>query len=310
MYPILPHNSLEHAMLRCHAQMLASNDFLRALAQNKWEGSVCLQSPLLASANSIHPWLATNAFNSYQHFFYHANSDRGSRSTSIPEESLNEIRKSTTQTQFSNPPPISVSSSFIDSSSPLNEEKRGSPVFFSKSSSPKISLPTCERAMPASSVTPSQQDVHSPASSNSLSPASDVVECTRKRKRSKRMEVRPVEKDSYPCSICGASYPHKFELNRHIKVSHVRPHRCNQCGKGFGHRNYLKVHIETVHLGQKSHQCRLCGKYLSTGGNLNVHVRTIHFGEKKYNCPICNRSFGQQCNMKTHMKRHYSKSDD
>lgn len=117
-------------------------------------------------------------------------------------------------------------------------------------------------------------------------------------------------KPSFKCPQCGVSYPHRFELNRHIKVSHIRPHRCEHCGKGFGHKNYLQVHIETVHLGRKMHKCDLCGKYLSTGGNLSVHVRTIHMGEKKYKCSICSRTFGQQCNMKTHMKRHFCKQDD
>ncbi|XP_077974320.1 uncharacterized protein LOC144429946 [Styela clava] len=117
-------------------------------------------------------------------------------------------------------------------------------------------------------------------------------------------------KSNFKCSQCGVTYPHRFELNRHIKVSHVRPHRCEHCGKGFGHKNYLQVHIETVHLGRKIHKCDLCGKYLSTGGNLSVHIRTIHMGEKKYKCSVCSRTFGQQCNMKTHMKRHFFKQSE
>jgi len=132
-----------------------------------------------------------------------------------------------------------------------------------------------------------------------------MIELSHRRKEA----VVTSQEKAHKCHLCPASYHHKFELNRHVKVSHVRPHKCEFCQKGFGHRNYLRMHIETVHFGRKSYECRYCGKFLSTSGNLNVHVRTIHFGEKKYKCPICSRSFGQQCNMKTHMKRHQAEKN-
>ena len=314
LHSALSHNAMEQAMLQYQAQVLASNDILRALVHKKWEDTIALQRPLLASTTLSpafpHPWVAANAFHSYQHLLHPTSSTvNGIFGSSIATRPTKAERNSPLHQDFSIPPPVSSETNLPPASTSSINEISGSPI--SNSAIDFANYPPSSKVDSVSNSIDLSTDAASlsPVSTSSLSPNHDVIEGSRKRKRSKRSDDKTTDKDSYPCSICGASYPHKFELNRHIKVSHVRPHRCDQCGKGFGHRNYLKVHIETVHLGQKSHQCRLCGKYLSTGGNLNVHVRTIHFGEKKYNCPVCNRSFGQQCNMKTHMKRHYSKSD-
>ena len=318
-YPTVSNTALEQ-VFQYQAQMLASTDIIRAMAQKHLEESLALHRPFLASAKMAapyNPWLTTASLNSYQPLFYPVASSHnfleGAHTSTGKIKDQDSINQHLTSPRSS----IIASPTLPPTSPPSIEVKSGSPISNSSTEfaikSHFLPLPVPEKMSVTAHQKSEAQTLETPSlstlSQTTLSPNLCVDQESRKRKKSRRSEDKANEKDSYPCSICGASYPHKFELNRHIKVSHVRPHRCNQCGKGFGHRNYLKVHIETVHLGQKSHQCRLCGKYLSTGGNLNVHVRTIHFGEKKYNCPVCSRSFGQQCNMKTHMKRHYSKSD-
>ena len=324
----LPKTTMEQALLQYQAQVLASNDYFRALAHQRLQESFLGRN--FYSATPIGPtlntWLPSSRFHSFQNSIYsmvptycqkNALENMKKEETKAPMGDHRVLKPTSALSSLSSQSSLSptltnsssgmvelqnMASSLVKSHSPLQAQTQLQAFTALQSSNNISNKNSCE--INSTSV----------SSTNHQTASSDfkLNDSNRKRKRPKRSDEKPTssEKESYTCTICGASYPHKFELNRHIKVSHVRPHRCNECGKGFGHRNYLKVHIETVHLGQKSHQCRLCGKFLSTGGNLNVHVRTIHFGEKKYNCPVCSRSFGQQCNMKTHMKRHYTKSEE
>lgn len=318
--PLISNTVMEQAFLQHQAaQILASNDYLRALAHQTLQESYLRRSfyPPPHVASTLNSWLPSSRFHPFQNSFYPVSSQY--RPNKILENETNQKTNTSSQDHSSSLPTLPSSSSKIncnwsDKESTSGSLKEKNPIFTSTPSDDRTreapEEPKCSTKVSNEFV--SETNSTSSSKNKRFSLDFNPKESERKRKRPKRSDEKPTasDKESFPCSICGASYPHKFELNRHIKVSHVRPHRCNECGKGFGHRNYLKVHIETVHLGQKSHQCRLCGKFLSTGGNLNVHIRTIHFGEKKYNCPVCNRSFGQQCNMKTHMKRHYSKSEE
>nr|XP_026690410.1 PR domain zinc finger protein 1 [Ciona intestinalis] len=292
----------ERAVLLYRAQMMASSDFIRAILKRKWEEEMALkafQQQVEEKSKSV-PFavkhLMNHQFNYLPYNMLNYASHLALRGSSSPRVFTNPMHPSSSVTIPS--PPNSPSKEF--------DTKPAAKINLISDRYPKV---ICDS--PPSLI---KENFDTPPFDSSVSPTISLPEMPldkKKRKKEKsRVRASSSNAEMYHCTICTASYPHKFELNRHVKVSHVRPHRCTQCGKGFGHRNYLKVHIETVHMGRKTHQCRLCGKYLSTGGNLNVHVRTIHLGEKKYNCPICSRSFGQQCNMKTHMKRHFSKSDD
>ncbi|CAK8676190.1 unnamed protein product [Clavelina lepadiformis] len=328
--PITSSEAVERAMLQYRAQIFAS------VLQRRWNQemacamqqmqampvSKCLNSadgqwlPMVKHFESVPQGFAINSYETFRNRAK-MSCERDCTKSSFVEAFTSPSSISASPTSS---PPISpsVEKTFTPQSSPLfltparkslspPSTEKISPMYFEKQFL-SLTKQNEEKPLDVTELLPEKEYIASPCLS-SLS--SDMSKRRRRCKRpNEKTSNSSTNVESFPCSLCKASYPHKFELNRHVKVSHVRPHRCNQCGKGFGHRNYLKVHIETVHMGRKSHQCRLCGKYLSTGGNLNVHVRTIHLGEKKFNCPVCNRSFGQQCNMKTHMKRHYAKSDD
>lgn len=322
----LPNDVIERAMLHYRAQMIASNDLVRAYLHRKWSENANVAPPRVPAATAfathVHPsaWapliggfrqydsIATKKLDTAPEFNGHKRLCPSNSTDSNTSRSSVIMRHSSPFSVSTSPPcsPPTASPPDVAPFSPIL-----SPQYVLNVQSPNSQTRFSPGALYGE--LPERQVVANAIPTTDSPPPHIEQKAANKRRRAKRNpngQNSSTSGDTYPCSICGASYPHKFELNRHVKVSHVRPHRCGQCGKGFGHRNYLKVHIETVHMGRKTHQCRLCGKYLSTGGNLNVHVRTIHLGEKKYNCPVCNRSFGQQCNMKTHMKRHFSKADD
>lgn len=329
LYSYLPSQFMEKAIWQYRAQMLASNDIFRAYLQQKWnEGAAAFlpYQPQLLPHNALReyaaqPWVPyfSGVRCAEPRKSPVPNDDRQSASETSRDSKIGDSDASR-PTLLKNSPmrlaaPVLLSPPISPHSEPALSATRLSPRHSVPDLSPASSLvspgqPTNQPRDGHVCGTPKHPAPPSPSGDSNPEPLLSANELKRRRAKRTNSGSSVGSSDSYPCSICGATYPHKFELNRHVKVSHVRPHRCDQCGKGFGHRNYLKVHIETVHMGRKSHQCRLCGKYLSTGGNLNVHVRTIHLGEKKYNCPVCHRSFGQQCNMKTHMKRHFSKTDD
>ena len=307
-------SAMEKAILQYQAQLLASSDILRVLTQRRLHENLDFGRSLFETSPVQHPlssWLPPTRLLGFSQRAYNLSSSPLSATTHYGMTKTVGGRRFSLSPLPATPPTMTTPPGVdVQQQTPAPKAVNYTNFPLSSQSHELILHKTAPALRNVREMSTLNIEPISPSSQAFVTSTSPVSNENRKRKRSRRSEDRNGDKESFPCSICGVSYPHKFELNRHVKVSHVRPHRCGKCGKGFGHRNYLKVHIETVHLGQKSHQCRLCGKYLSTGGNLNVHVRTIHFGEKKYNCPICNRSFGQQCNMKTHMKRHYSKSDD
>ncbi|XP_071773476.2 uncharacterized protein LOC139925871 [Centroberyx gerrardi] len=124
------------------------------------------------------------------------------------------------------------------------------------------------------------------------------------------------------CKVCGAAFPHKMSLTRHVKAhprdcglcgKHLEPaeslqvhlagHRkCHVCGKRFTSVTDVERHLST-HTGQKPFSCLVCGKTFAWKDNMKVHMRT-HTGDRPFSCPVCGKTFGQKGNLMKHMRGH------
>jgi hypothetical protein len=115
------------------------------------------------------------------------------------------------------------------------------------------------------------------------------------------------------CEICGKSYKHKIELNRHTRKVHLGdlPHKCSLCDKAFLTKHELKKH-DMGHKNIRPYHCDKCNKSYITSFELNLHVRTVHEKklrhpkqkEKRFRCELCQRGFTTRLILSEHMKTH------
>ena len=87
---------------------------------------------------------------------------------------------------------------------------------------------------------------------------------------------------TFVCPDCGKSFNHKYNLDIHIKMVHVKNKSlsCDTCGKLFFIPSKLEHHRRTVHEKLKPWQCECCSFRCAAHGNLNLHRRTQHGAEK------------------------------
>ncbi|XP_064870266.1 zinc finger protein 501-like [Oncorhynchus nerka] len=149
----------------------------------------------------------------------------------------------------------------------------------------------------------------------------------------KHMKTHTSKKPSYQCSLCGAEFTEKGQIQDHqlqhlgekpyfpdcgkcfVNESYIkihqrmhtgeRPYSCLVCGNSFVKKAYLKSHVLT-HTGEKPYLCSICGKTYSREGTFKIHQR-VHTGEKPYLCTECGKRFSCRANLYSHNKRHAGK---
>ncbi|KAM9491627.1 uncharacterized protein ACWYII_003760 isoform 2-T3 [Salvelinus alpinus] len=150
----------------------------------------------------------------------------------------------------------------------------------------------------------------------------------------KHMKTHTSKKPSYQCSLCGAEFTEKGQIQDH-QLKHVgeKPYSCPDCGKCFVNESYIKIHQRThtgerpysclvcgnsfvkkaylkshllTHTGEKPYLCSICGKTYSREGTFKIHQR-VHTGEKPYLCTECGKRFSCRANLYSHKKRHDGK---
>jgi hypothetical protein len=78
------------------------------------------------------------------------------------------------------------------------------------------------------------------------------------------------------------------------------------CGKMFSTKFNLRRHINVSHLDIKAYACEVCLKNFASKQNLKEHF-FIHTGEKPFACPVqkCGRRFRQASQLSFHKKLHF-----
>lgn len=78
------------------------------------------------------------------------------------------------------------------------------------------------------------------------------------------------------------------------------------CGKTFSTKFNLRRHINVSHLDIRAYECEVCHKNFASKQNLKEHF-FIHTGEKPFACPVqkCGRRFRQASQLSFHKKLHF-----
>uniref|UniRef100_A0A4W5RZ05 C2H2-type domain-containing protein n=2 Tax=Hucho hucho TaxID=62062 RepID=A0A4W5RZ05_9TELE len=107
---------------------------------------------------------------------------------------------------------------------------------------------------------------------------------------------------TYHCGDCGATFPLKADLKRHVTLTKKRPSECRFCKQHYNSTCKLKAHVRLCHSG-KPCTCPVCGKIFKHKGVLSRHMR-IHTGEKPFSCGDCGKSFNQKVRLTEHKLTH------
>jgi len=81
---------------------------------------------------------------------------------------------------------------------------------------------------------------------------------------------------------CQKNYPTKYNLHRHINVSHllIRKYECKECYGRFTCKQNLRDH-QLIHLNLKPFPCTTCPKSFRQISQLRAH-RHIHQGKEMH----------------------------
>lgn len=108
---------------------------------------------------------------------------------------------------------------------------------------------------------------------------------------------------SHPCLYCGRYFGQASNLNKHIRVVHLKlkPFSCKTCSKAFAQRSVAKNHFRSVHLGERPFNCTTCHKQFSDKSNLKKHIKLVHLKEKNHGCTLCLKRFGERRSLNDHV---------
>lgn len=119
----------------------------------------------------------------------------------------------------------------------------------------------------------------------------------------------PESATPHACEECCERFPHRSQLQSHVRNVHERagrPFECERCGARFRQRAHKQKHVAAVHLKEKPYTCKICLHCFGRRSDLNKHDRLVHKRERPYGCdfPGCHARFGQKGDSKKHMATH------
>lgn len=120
-------------------------------------------------------------------------------------------------------------------------------------------------------------------------------------------------RDKFQCDKCELQYNFKYQLRKHIEVSHLdkprvkinRPKKfqCDVCSYTFSELRILNEH-RNIHLDLRPFVCEYCSEGFHNSANLRYH-RKRHLNPDGYKCPVCTESFvNHQSLRKHHIRQH------
>lgn len=120
--------------------------------------------------------------------------------------------------------------------------------------------------------------------------------------------IRPDEKVSQLCDICGKEYLGKGSLRRHRQIhSGQKSHYCTLCPAEFYDSSSLKRHL-AIHSRDPAtiNQCSICKRVFRTRRALNIHYDTHNENASadKFECNICNLEFPSSESLALHAGAH------
>ncbi|KAL5276477.1 hypothetical protein ACFFRR_001974 [Megaselia abdita] len=126
-------------------------------------------------------------------------------------------------------------------------------------------------------------------------------------KTAKKITKKGPLKNNHKCKECSKAFAYNFQLNHHIKVTHLdediaKNFVCFQCDKKFYTKRHLVKHETTVHREGRDFKCDICGKEFQYKERLTRHMKT-HI-DRKYDCPHCSKTYVQNADLVIHMRTH------
>ena len=89
--------------------------------------------------------------------------------------------------------------------------------------------------------------------------------------------IQTHSKKIFSCDICGITYNHKKNYNRHITIKHAdNTIECNSCGKKYSRREHFRRHLcSQKKIKTKNFSCKFCGRRFHRKDVMKKHER-IH----------------------------------
>ena len=107
----------------------------------------------------------------------------------------------------------------------------------------------------------------------------------------------------FECTICGASYKHKWALTEHLGT-HLKPFGCDICGKEFNKKVTLTYHLR-VHTGEQPIRRPNYGKSYQEKIGPSRHLQVgAHDANKPFGCTICGLRFQHKWALTEHFGTH------
>ena len=104
----------------------------------------------------------------------------------------------------------------------------------------------------------------------------------------------------FVCDQCERKFTHKYNLIRHIQISHVGvKYACNQCDYQASQQSGLTYHIQSKHQGVK-YACNQCDYQASHQTALTYHIQSKHQGVM-YACDQCGQQYKRKYDLNSHI---------
>ncbi len=173
-----------------------------------------------------------------------------------------------------------------------------SPSQSSQSDKPLLTCPYCNIACVSKSGLTWHLKVHkkihtaTEGNINACSYPCNICGLTFPTTRTRTLHKRSVHKEAFPCDLCSKSFPNKTALKRHKQNHPAKGFKCTQCDKSLEHEVGLRAHIKVAHCysGSKdsssSLTCDICSESFEYEATLQQHYEQ-HINLKTFQCSVC-----------------------